>query len=70
MFISPLLNDSEIQKEIWQIILAKNGKWSHVWDELILLIFHPVQQIEWGTVSALLEGGSIAHQLGMLCEHY
>jgi len=69
-FISPLLNDSEMQKEIWQEILAKNGKWFHIRDDLVLLIFHPVQPMELGTVSTLLEESGIADQLGMSRERH
>ncbi|KAF8416944.1 hypothetical protein EV426DRAFT_624835 [Tirmania nivea] len=63
-FLSPLLNDSEIQKEIWQVILARNGKWSHVRDGLASFIFHPLQSVGLGTVSTLLEKSSVANQLG------
>lgn len=67
-YISPLLNDSEIQQEIWGTILGENGisKWSHVHDGLASLFFYRLGPKEWewrGSVSALLEERSLANRL-------
>ena len=70
-YISPLLNDSELQQEFWGEILGENGdyKWLLVRDGLASLFFHRLRPQEWekrGTVSALLEERSLANRLGLL----
>ncbi|KAF8431998.1 hypothetical protein BGX38DRAFT_1277007 [Terfezia claveryi] len=70
-YISPLLNDSELQLEIWRIILGENSKsqWALVRDGLASLFFHRLRPKEWverGTVSALLEERSLANRLGVM----
>ncbi|KAF8468205.1 hypothetical protein BDZ91DRAFT_722149 [Kalaharituber pfeilii] len=68
-FISPLLNDTTVQHEVWDMILAKDGRWLHVRDgmaSLFLFRLRPQKSEQRSTLSAVLEESDLARKLGVM----